>query len=113
MIENMKALEENFKECISKVNNAIEGIGTAITQSVDLLSELVKVRKNPTPRQFPQEIFENMIPYTTNQNGLASPLLNYASYAAGSNLSSESFHATEVLVTLVRQGKTNKNCLNA
>ena len=85
MIENMEASEENFKERISKVNKTIEGIGTAITQSVQLLSELVKVRQNPAPRQYPQEFFQNMNPYITNQNGLASSPLNYASYAAGSN----------------------------
>ena len=32
-----------------------------------------------------------MNPYITNQNDLATPPLNYASYAAGSNLSSESY----------------------
>ena len=88
MIENMELSEENFKECISKVNKTIEGIEAATTQ---LLSELVKVRQNPAPRQFPQEIFQNMNPYISNQNGLASPPLNYASNAAGSNLSSESY----------------------
>ena len=91
MTENMEASEENFKERISKVNKTIEGIGTAITQSVQLLSELVKVRQNPATCQFPQEIFHNMNSCITNQNGLASPPLNYASYAAGSNLSSESY----------------------
>ena len=45
MIENMEASEENFKQCISKVSKTIEGIGTAITQSVQLLLELVKVRQ--------------------------------------------------------------------
>ena len=59
MIENMEAL----KECISKVNKNIEGIGTTITQSVQLLPELVKVRRNPAPRQFPRETFQNMNPY--------------------------------------------------
>ena len=39
MIENMEASEENFKECISKVNKTIEGIGTAVTQSIQLLSK--------------------------------------------------------------------------
>ena len=72
MIENMKASEENFNECISKVNKTIERIGTGITQSVQLLSELVKVRQNPAPRKFPQERFQNMNRYITNQNGLAS-----------------------------------------
>ena len=43
MIRKMEASEENFKECISKMNKTIEGIGTAITQSVQLLSQLVKV----------------------------------------------------------------------
>ena len=88
MIENMEAYEENFKECISEVNKTIEGIGTA-KQSVQLLLELVKMRQ--APRQFPREIFPNMNPDITNQNGLASPPLNCASYAAGSNLSSESY----------------------
>ena len=91
IIEIMEASKENFKECISKVNKTIEGIGTAVTQSVQLHSELIKVRQNRAPRQLPQEIFQNMNPYITNQNGLASPPLNYASYAAGSNLSSESY----------------------
>ena len=45
MIENMETSEENFKQCISKLNKTIEGIGTAITQSVQLLLELVKVRQ--------------------------------------------------------------------
>ena len=60
MIENMEASEENFKECIYKVNKTIEGIGTAITQSLQLqlLSELVKARQNPAPRQLPEEIFQ-------------------------------------------------------
>ena len=43
MIRKMEASEENFKECISKMNKTIEGIGTAITQRVQLLSQLVKV----------------------------------------------------------------------
>ena len=43
MIRKMEASEENFKECISKMNKTIEGIGTAIRQSVQLLSQLVKV----------------------------------------------------------------------
>ena len=43
MIRKMETSEENFKECISKMNKTIEGIGTAITQSVQLLSQLVKV----------------------------------------------------------------------
>ena len=87
----MEDSEENFKECISKGSKTIEGIGTAITQSVQLLSELVKVRQNPGPRQFPREISQNMNPYIADQNGLASPPLSYARYAAGSNLSSESY----------------------
>ena len=66
MTENMEASEENFKERISKVNKTIEGIGTAITQSVQLLSELVKVRQNPATCQFPQEIFHNMNSCITN-----------------------------------------------
>ena len=41
MIENREASEENFKEGISKVKETIERMGTAITQSVQLLSELV------------------------------------------------------------------------
>ena len=88
-----KLREENFKECISKVSKTIEGIGTAITQSTQFFqnSELVKMRQNLAPHQFPQEIFQNVNPYITNQNGLASPPSNYASYAAGSNLSLESF----------------------
>ena len=59
MIENMEAL----KECISKVNKNIEGIGTTITQSAQLLPELVKVRQNLAPRQLPRETFQNMNPY--------------------------------------------------
>ena len=43
MIRKMEASGENFKECISKMNKTIEGIGTAITQRVQLLSQLVKV----------------------------------------------------------------------
>ena len=66
MTENMEASEENFKECISKVNKTIEGMGTAVTQSVQLLSELVKVRQNPATCQFPQEIFHNMNSCITN-----------------------------------------------
>ena len=31
MNKNMEAPEENFKECISKVNKTIEGVRTAIT----------------------------------------------------------------------------------
>ena len=67
------------------MRKTIEGIGTAI--SVQLLSKLVKVRQNLAPRQFPPENFQNRNPYTPNQNGLASPSLNYASYATASNLS--------------------------
>ena len=52
-----------LKECISKVNKNIEGIGTTITQSARLLPELVKVRQNLAPRQFPRETFQNMNPY--------------------------------------------------
>ena len=78
MIENMEALKEHFKECISKEKKTIEGIGTAITQNVQVLSESVKVTQNPAPRHFPQEFFQNMNPYITNQNGLASLPLNYA-----------------------------------
>ena len=87
----MEASEEYFRERISKVNQTIEGIGTAMTQSAQLISELVKVRQNQAPRQFSQDFFQNMYPYITNQNGLASCPLNYASYAAGSNLSLESY----------------------
>ena len=32
MIENMEALKEHFKECISKEKKSIEGTGTAITE---------------------------------------------------------------------------------
>ena len=70
MIENMEASEENFKERISKVNKIIEGTGAAIAQSIQLLSELVKVRQNPAPCQFPQEIFQNM---NHSMHGLTSP----------------------------------------
>ena len=77
MIENMEALEENIIECIFKVNKIIEGIGMAKTQSVQLLSELVKVRQNLTPRQFAEEIFQNTYPFITSQNSLTSPPLNY------------------------------------
>ena len=73
----MEALEENIIECIFKVNKIIEGIETAKTQSVQLLSELVKVRWNLTPRQFAYEIFQNTYPFITNQNRLTSPPLNY------------------------------------
>ena len=61
------------------MNKTVERIGEAIARSVQLLSELVKVRQNPTRRQFPREIFQNMNPYMTNQNGLALPPLNYTS----------------------------------
>ena len=66
MIENMETSEESFKDCISKVNKTIEEIGTVITPRVQLLSELVKVRQNPAPRQFPQKIVQNMSRCITN-----------------------------------------------
>ena len=73
MIENVKPSEENLKEYIFKVNKTTEGIRTAITQSVQLLSKLVKVRQNPAPNQ--HQSCTNpatMNPYITNQNGLVS-----------------------------------------
>ena len=73
------------------MNQTTEGIGTTIIQSVQFISKLIKVRQNQAPRQFSQDFFQNMNPYITNQNGLASCPLNYASYAAGSNLSLESY----------------------
>ena len=73
------------------MNQTTEGIGTTIMQSVQFISKLIKVRQNQAPRQFSQEFFQNMNPYITNQNGLASSPLNYTSYANGSNLSSESY----------------------
>ena len=39
----MEASEENFKECISKINKTVEGIGPAVTQRVQFLSQLIKV----------------------------------------------------------------------
>ena len=110
----MEASKENFKDFIFKVNKTMLRVFS--------FSKLFKVRQNPAPRQFPQKVFQNMNPYITNQNVLASPPLNYASYTAGNNLSSESYlkipydrsfsnFRQEILVTFL--GKTNENCLNA
>ena len=60
MIENVKASEENLKEYIFKVNKTTEGIRTAITQSVQLLSKLVKVRQNPAPNQHQSGNYESL-----------------------------------------------------
>ena len=91
------------------MNKTIDGIETTITQNVQLLSELVNMRQNLELCQFPQEVFQNMNLYIPNQNDLASPPLNYASYAAGSNLSSKSYLKSpylEILLTLVKIKKS-------
>ena len=95
------------------MNKTIDGIETTITQNVQLLSELVNMRQNPAPCQFPQEVFQNMNLYITNHNDLALPPLNYASYGAGSNLSSKSYLKSPYLGILVTLVKINKNRLCA